>query len=125
MRQALAVLFVLHGIAHGMGFAVPWGLVESEEVPYGTTLLAGRIDVGDAGIRAVGVLWLLVGVAFVVTGVGAWLQQGWWWATAVWVAAASLAMSVMGWPEARIGVVLNVVLLALLLLGSRVGWLAA
>lgn len=31
MRTVLAVLFVLHGFAHGVGFAVPWKLVESVE----------------------------------------------------------------------------------------------
>lgn len=32
-------------------------------------------------------------------------------------------MSVVGWPESRIGVVVNVAILAFLLLSARFGWL--
>jgi hypothetical protein len=123
MRIFLAVLFVFHGLAHVVGFAVPWRLIDADDLPYGTTLLAGHLDVGHAGIRAVGVAWLLVGLAFVVTGVATWLSQGWWSAAATWVAIASLALSVLGWPQARIGVVLNVLILFLLLAGPSLGWL--
>lgn len=123
MRIFLAVLFVLHGFAHLVGFAVPWRLIDADDVPDGTTLLAGHLDVGHAGIRAVGVVWLVVGLAFVGTGIATWLSQGWWSAAAIWVAIASLALSVLGWPQARIGVVLNVVILLLLLAGPHLGWL--
>ena len=123
MRIVLAVLFVLHGLAHGVGFAVPWKLIESEDVTYRTTLLSGHLDVGDVGIRLVGILWLLVGLAFVATGVGAWLGQGWWLRGAVAVAGVSLAMCVLGWPEARAGAALNVAILLVLSLGPHLGWL--
>ena len=121
MRTALAILFVLHGIAHGVGFAVPWGLVEVEETAYSTTLLAGKLDVGDPGIRLVGVLWLVTGVAFVAAGAGVLMMKSWWLGVATTVALASLLLSILGWPEARIGVGLNVVIIAVLL-GIHFGW---
>lgn len=121
MRIALAVLFVLHGIAHAVGFVVPWRLMEVDEAPYTTTLLAGTLDVGDVGIRLVGVLWLVTGLTFVVSGAGAWMMKTWWLEVSTVAAVASLLLSVLGWPEARMGAALNVVILAALF-GIRLGW---
>ncbi len=122
MRIALAVLFFVHALAHLPGFVVPWRLATLEEMPYKTTLLDGRLDVGDAGIRLVGLLWLVAALAFVAAGVGLLLGAAWWgplsWASVV----LSLILSALGWPEARLGLALNVVIVALLLGGERLGW---
>jgi hypothetical protein len=56
----LGVLIALHGLAHLVGFAAP---------------LAGRLDLGDAGIRVVGVLWLLLAVALWVAA--ALMSRSW------------------------------------------------
>lgn len=112
---------MLHGAAHGVGFVVPWRLMESEETAYSTTLLAGTVDVGDVGIRVVGLLWLATGLAFVVTGAGTWMMKSWWVQAATSAAVASLVLSVLGWPEARVGVVLNILVIGVLL-GIRLGW---
>jgi hypothetical protein len=37
-------------------------------VPYKTTIFGGGVDVGDTGIKIVGILWLLTALAF--TGAG-------------------------------------------------------
>lgn len=119
IRFAFAVFLVLHGIAHGVGFAGAWRLGEFRDAPLDTTLLAGRLDVGVAGMRAVGILWLLTGILFAVVGVGVWRSAPWWPPLTAGVAAFSLVMSVLGWPEARIGVALNVAILVALWLTSR------
>ncbi len=122
IRTALALLMALHGVAHLVGFAVPWGLAHGDELTYKTTLLAGRLDVGDVGIRVVGLVWLVLAVAFVASAVGAFTQQPWWTGAATWTAVASLGMSLLSLPEARIGVPVNLLVLAALLIGGRVGW---
>ena len=50
MRIALGIFLILHGVAHLPGFVVPWRLANIKDVPYKTTLLSGRFDIGDAGI---------------------------------------------------------------------------
>ncbi len=122
MQIVLAILLALHGVAHWVGFVVAWRLTAFEEMPYDTTLLAGRIDVGDAGIRVVGVLWLLTGIAFLVVAAGAVGHKAWWPSAALAVTVVSIAMSILGWPDSRIGVYLNLGILAALALGSVYGW---
>ena len=114
MRFILAALLIGHGVAHIVGFVVPWKLMQMPEMPYRTTILGGMIDVGDAGIRLMGVLWLLIGLAFVVVAGG--VVAGLSMRMAVFaLLALSSAFCVIGWPEARIGLIVNAALLVALL----------
>jgi hypothetical protein len=120
VRVALAVVLALHGLAHLVGFAGSWHL--SSEIPYKTTVLAGRLDLGDAGIRAVGVFWLIAAIVFVVAAIAAVADRGWWLPVAVGVSIASFVLSVIAWPDSRIGVALNLVILIMLVTGDRFEW---
>lgn len=124
MKILFALFLAAHGVAHVVGFAVPWGLVESPQTPHKTTILAGAVDVGEAGMRAFGVVWLLLAVAFLIAAGAVGLSQPWavrW----LWVAIVASSMaSALAWPEARIGVFVNVALAVLLLLSTRVPWLS-
>lgn len=122
LRLALAVFMALHGIAHFVGFAVPWRLLEAEEMPYATTLLGGRLDVGDAGIKGVGLVWLVLGIAFVGAGVMTGLDRAGWPRLVLLVSAVSLVWSVLGWPAARIGVAVNGGLLVVVGIGLARAW---
>jgi len=97
MRYVLALLFVIHGVAHLPGFLTAWRLASLEGMAYKTTLLAGSVDVGDVGIRIVGVVWLLAAIGFVVAGVGTALATSWWSMLTAVVASISLALSVLEW----------------------------
>jgi uncharacterized protein YjeT (DUF2065 family) len=121
MRIALALLLVLHGIAHLPGFLVPWRLAAPADIPYTTTVLGGTADLGPLGIRMVSLLWLTAALAFVIAGVATFLDDAAWRTLAIGATLASLALTVLGWPQARIGLVLNLMLLAFLFLGARVG----
>jgi hypothetical protein len=120
MNAAVRVLLVVHGIAHVVGFVVPWRLVTAPDVPHRTTVMSGWVDVGDNGIRAVGVVWLLLALVVVVVGV-ALLAGIWSYPVAMWVLVASLALCL---PDARIGLVLDIVLLIVLTGVNHFRWLA-
>ena len=122
MRIVLAALMALHGIAHLVGFAGAWQLAASGGIPYKTTVLAGRVDLGDVGIRAVGLLWVVAALAFVTVALGAAFDTAWWTKAAVIVAVGSLALTMLELPEARIGLVVNLALIATLLLVARYSW---
>jgi hypothetical protein len=119
IRIIVAILLVGHGLVHLPGFVVPWRLATLEEMPYKTTLLAGNLDVGATGIRLVGLLWLLAAVGFVVAGGAVFTQHPWWVAVTLGVTLFSLALCILGWPEARFGLLVNLAILAYLFFGRR------
>lgn len=121
MRFLLAFLMLAHGVAHLVGFAVAWRLADFPEMPYQTTLLSGRLDVGDIGIRLVGLAWVVLAVAFVGAATGLTLRQPWWSAVAWWTLGASILLCLVHWPEARIGLAVNGALVVLLYLAARAG----
>jgi hypothetical protein len=51
------------------------------------------------------------------------MGRSWWVPTAMGVAIASLVLSLVAWPDSRIGVPVNLVIMAALVLGQRYGWL--
>ena len=114
MRFALASLLAAHGVAHVVGFVSSWRLATLTELPYKTTIFSGRIDVGDAGIRMVGALWLLVAIAFLAAGAAVAAATDWAGRLLLVTVIASLLLCVAGWPDARIGVAVNVGLILLL-----------
>jgi hypothetical protein len=121
MRMAVGIYLLIHGFCHLVGFVVPWKLISMKDEPYRTTLLAGAIDVGDVGIRIVGLLWLVAALAFVLDGVGAFSSFAMWRPLAFWLALFSLVLCVLGLPGAKVGILANAVVL-LYLLCIRLGW---
>lgn len=123
---AVAALFlILHGLIHLMGTTAYLKLARIEALPYKTTLLGGAWSVGDRGIRAFGVLWVIPAVGFFVAGVA--MLAGWtWWPVLVGVMAVlSLVLTLLDWSVAYAGAVVNVVILGMLWLGPAVwAWLS-
>lgn len=122
MRIVLGLLMIVHGIAHLVGFAGSFGL--SRDIPFKTTVLGGHVDVGLLGTRALGVLWLACALAFLGVGTGAIIRTGWWQSYAIFVGAISLALCLVELPAAKIGAVVDVVVLAAILVGRQHGWFA-
>jgi hypothetical protein len=124
MRIAMGIYLLVHGLCHVVGFLVPWKIVTTTEEPYRTTLMAGTIDVGDIGIRMVGLLWLLACVAFMVSGIGAMASRAWWRTPLLPLTLASSVLCVLGLPGAKIGILANGLVLAYLA-GASLRWLPA
>jgi hypothetical protein len=119
MRFVLASFLLAHGVAHLVGFVSSWKLATLAELPYKTTVFSGRVDVGDAGIRVMGVLWLLAALACLVAAIAVATEAGWAVRFTVAGLIASLMLCLAGWPDARIGVAVNVGLVLLLAIGAR------
>jgi hypothetical protein len=120
MRMALGALMLMHGFAHMVGFAGAWKL--NAGIPYKTTVLAGHVNLGDRGIRALGLVWALAAIAFAVAGVAALSNRSWWIPATLVVTIGSLVLTLVETPDARIGALVNVFLLGALLLGQRSNW---
>lgn len=122
MRIVLALLMAGHGIAHLPGFLVSWQLRSFPELPFRTTIFGTLLDVGEAGIRMIGAVWLAVGVGFIVLAGATLARAAWWLPFAYILIVLSTVLCLAGWPDARLGLVANAVILLLIVAGVRAGW---
>jgi hypothetical protein len=120
MRGVLAAVLIVHGISHVVGFVVPWRLVTSADVPYRTTIAGGSIDLGPAGIKMIGLVWLVLAISFVMLAIGLLARASWWFPAILYLVAVSAMFCALQWSDARVGLLANVTILALLLIGLSV-----
>lgn len=121
MRIIIAVYLFIHGACHLVGFIVPWKIAVLKEEPYKTSLLMGAMDIGDIGIRIIGVLWLITAVAYFAGAVGSFAQYPWWRPLVLYLSVFSLILCVLGLPGAKIGILANAVILVYLIAGEKLG----
>ncbi len=110
-RRITAVVLALHGLVHLIGFVVPWRLAQVEGFAYRTTTFDGAIDLGETGALVMGTAWLAIAVGFVIAAVGVWKARAWAIPLVGLLAAASLAVCVMGLPETVAGIMVDVAIL--------------
>jgi hypothetical protein len=111
-RRIAAILLALHGVIHLIGFVTPWRIATLEGFAYRTTLLDGAFDVGDLGVRVVGLVWLGLTVGFLAAGYGVWRGERWAVGLTGGLAVVSLVVCLLGLPETFAGIAINVVILA-------------
>ena len=119
MRYAIGILLLGHAVAHLPGSLVNLGLRSFPELPYRTTILSGTLELGESGIKLVGVAWLALALGFIVVAIAALMSASWWQPLAYATIFSSTVLCVLGWPEARIGVLANFVILLLIQFGGR------
>ena len=111
IQTIAAVLLALHGVIHLIGFVVPWRIAALEGFAYRTTAFNGAWEVGDAGVRLIGLVWLGLAIGFVVAGYGIWRGGPWAVGLTGVLAILSLIVCVVGLPETVAGLVINGVIL--------------
>ncbi len=111
-RYGLAAVVAAHGVIHLVGFVVPWHLAVVAGFPYRTTVLGGAGDLGDLGVRLIGIIWLAGAIGFIVAAVG--IGRRWSWAppNTASLATLSLVVCVIGLPETAAGIAVNMAILA-------------
>jgi hypothetical protein len=112
----VAALVIIHGLVHLMGFVAYWPLREVTELPYKTTLLGGRWDVGPSGMRLFSVVWLVTAVTFIVSAIALMTGKAWWLPLIGTAVLLSLVICVLDWQNAFRGAILDLVILVPVLL---------
>lgn len=110
MKWLLLVITALHGLIHTMGFFNETGIKKIDGFS-GDTL----IKLSGNTRHVLGVVWLLVAVMMVVVAIGIVAGAGWWKPLAIASIAISQLLIIMWWPDAKMGTVPNIVLLAAVL----------
>ncbi len=109
-RRALAVLVLAHGVAHLAGTADAFSRASERRA---ADYLAGGWTVSDpTTLRALGVVWAVLAVAFAGAAVLTWAGRPAWPTVLWWVALASLALVVVALWSSVIGVLIDLLLLA-------------
>ena len=111
IRRAAAAFVVAHGVAHLVGFLGSWQLGQFRDAPYTTGILNGAVDIGDGGMRVLGILWLVAAGAFVVAAAALWRGDA---RPVALVTVGSLALCLLGLPNAAVGVGIDAVILVAL-----------
>jgi hypothetical protein len=111
---SLAVIAILHGLIHLMGFVAYWPLANVPDLPYKTSLLDGRLEMGPAGMRLFSLLWLLVAIGWVIAGALLAFGRPAW---APWMLGAtllSLVICILNWGVAFRGAFIDLGFLVVL-----------
>ncbi|NHN49303.1 ABC transporter permease [Halostella sp. JP-L12] len=119
LRYVIGLVLAAHGIVHLLGTAAYLQLARFPELPYKTTVLGGRLDLGPTGISVFGALWAVAAVGFVAAAVGLVADWRQWRPLLVGTTLLSLGLTVLDWPVAAAGVVVNLGILAGLTIHAR------
>jgi hypothetical protein len=115
MRIAFAVFVFIHAMAHGVGFLNQTFLVGVEDRTQNPAYFLSGFARDHALVRSLGVLWLGVGIAFVIAGIRILREAD---GAVPWLIAAtavSMVLSIMWVREAPFGLVANAIIIAVLL----------
>ena len=121
MYIALAALIALHGLAHMVGFAAPFGYLKDS--PPLDSLFFNRVTLPDAAMKAIGILWLGTVILFVVAAVGIIRRESWWTTMTLAACVVSSVLTIAFLPYAKIGLAVNVALFAFLYLNRSTAWI--
>lgn len=107
----IGTFVLLHGVVHLMGTASYLKLGTISDMPYKTSILGGRVDLGKTGIGIFGLLFLVSAIGFVVAAIGIWTGWAYWPAVLMAVATFSLVLTLMDWSVAYVGATINLIIL--------------
>lgn len=115
MQIAFAVFLFIHAFAHGVGFLSQTLLVGGDDAPGAPAFLLSNLESGHWVLRLLGVVWLVVGVAFVAAGVGVLQDADWTMSVLIPAVVVSTVMSLMWMKDAPFGLVANGIIIIVLL----------
>jgi hypothetical protein len=114
-----AIVLFMHGLIHLMGTVSYLQLGIVQGLPYKTTLLGNRWNIGDTGIHAFGALWLIPALGFVIAAIALLAGWIWWRPVLLGVTLVSLVLTLLDSSVAFTGIIVNIAILVLLYFAPR------
>ncbi len=118
MVKVVSILFILltaiHGLIHLMGFTAYWPLAIISALPYKTSLLNGRWEVGSGGMRLFSLVWLLAAIGFLAAAALLALKMPAWAPVLLVSTLLSLGLCLLDWQAALRGFWIDVFILVVL-----------
>lgn len=104
MRTELALVFLIHGLIHLLGFAKAFDFANMAQ-------FTKEIS------KPAGLLWLLAGQLFIVTGVLYFMKKEFWPILAIVTVVLSQILIFIFWKGAKLDTIANVILLMVAIIG--------
>lgn len=120
MLVVASAVLILHGLIHLMGTTVYMKLGRIDGLPYKTTLLGARWELGESAMRVFGAVWVIPAVGFVLSGLALLFGWAWWQPVAIGSALLSLLLTGLDGSSAYAGAIINLVILGMIWLGPVV-----
>lgn len=118
MERILLFAFIaciaIHGLIHLMGFLAYWPLSKITELPYKTTLLGGRWEIGASGTRIAGLVWMAAALGFLAAALALAFGRSFWAPVLLGAALLSLTICALDWKAAFRGAWIDAGLLLIL-----------
>lgn len=106
IKAVFAIIIVMHGLIHLMGFVKAFQLAETNQ-------LTQTIQ------KPVGLLWLIAALLFIAGAVIFLLKNDWWWMITATALLLSELLIIMYWQDAKYGTIANVIILAGIVWNNR------
>lgn len=97
---------ILHGLIHIMGFVKAFNLAPMKEMS-GVAI----IPLSETANKALGVLWLLACLSFLLSTGLLWLNQPWWWIVGAISIVLSQILIILYWKDAFAGSIANLLVI--------------
>lgn len=114
---AMAILLVVHGIAHFVGVVAAFGAFEAdEELEYlgGTWMVGNELIIG-----LLGMLWATLGLAFLFSAIAVVTEFRGWERSLILLGTLSTALCVLALWAAWIGIIVNAVIITVAVVSSN------
>ena len=98
MTVVFAIVLVVHGLIHLLGFAKAFGLAD---LPQLTQPISPFL----------GVLWLIAAFLFLAAAGSLFVWPRWWWAIGACAIVVSMVAIVPSWADAKFGALANLIVL--------------
>ena len=112
MYIALAALIALHGLAHMVGFAAPFGYMKNPP-PILTS----------SNAKILGIFWIAAAVIFVAGAIGLIRKEAWWTPVTLVGCVLSIALTAAFLPYAKIGLLVDVALVVFVFVNRGSSWI--
>ena len=123
IKLIFVFFIIVHGFAHLVGFVVPWKIASLQEMPFKTTLFYDKLNLGNKGIKIVGILWLLSALGFFFAAIFILMDNP----IGLLIVSVSICFSIFlcisGLPDSKIGVFANFFILLLIFATKWFDWL--
>ncbi len=116
LETLFIILLIIHAVAHLPGFLVSFNLVKLKDLPYSTKVFFKKIELGESGIKLYGLIWLVLSIIFIFAAILIIIEKPVFKETVIAGAILSLILSIVGLPETKFGIIINILIIVYLLI---------